>query len=184
MIRAPIVKTNLAKLLWDRALTAKELASILNLSVKHIYELKSGRKGMSVETLEKLQKNFPGTEGQATKKVKTLFPGKISGSFSFNLTQTGRETLTSLGKSLKLSNGDVVETLIRKYENTPLPKLEKTSGPKGGAKSIFFGKNRGTTTAVGVTPEAAAICNFQANKAKLSRGDYMELLIRLEAGIL
>ena len=115
-------------------------------------------------------------------RAMTKFPGKMSGSTSFNLTATGRQTLRDLCQQQELSTGDLVETLIHKYQKLILPKgLQKTTGPKGGASSLFFGKNRGTTTAVNMTAKANQIVDKRAQTAGLSRGDYIEYLLRLEA---
>ncbi|MBK9144416.1 MAG: hypothetical protein KC777_13450 [Cyanobacteria bacterium HKST-UBA02] len=86
-----------------------------------------------------------------------------------------------------MSNGDYVEMLIRERAGMPplrLPASLKQTGPKGGAKSFFFGKNRGTTTAVCVTPMAHRLLDEQVAASRMSRGDYIEYLLREKAGII
>jgi hypothetical protein len=65
-----------------------------------------------------------------------------------------------------------------------LPASAKQTGPKGGAKSFFFGKNRGTTTAVCVTPMAHRLLDEQVAASRMSRGDYIEYLLREKAGVI
>ncbi len=115
------------------------------------------------------------------------FPGKESGSVSFNLTALGRQLLKEQAASASVSNGDYVEMLIReRAEKAPLklPVNAKQTGPKGGAKSYFFGKNRGTTTAVCVTPAAHRMLDEQVTASRMSRGDYIEYLLRDKSGSL
>jgi hypothetical protein len=86
-----------------------------------------------------------------------------------------------------VSNGDYVEMLIRERAGMPplrLPASAKQTGPKGGAKSFFFGKNRGTTTAVCVTPMAHRLLDEQVAASRMSRGDYIEYLLREKAGLI
>jgi hypothetical protein len=89
--------------------------------------------------------------------------------------------------SANVSNGDYVEMLIRERAGQSplrLPTSAKLTGPKGGAKSFFFGKNRGTTTAVCVTPMAHRLLDEQVAASRMSRGDYIEFLLRDKAGLL
>ena len=89
--------------------------------------------------------------------------------------------------SAGVSNGDYVEMLIRERAGQPplrLPASAKQTGPKGGAKSFFFGKNRGTTTAVCVTPMAHRLLDEQVAASRMSRGDYIEYLLREKAGVI
>ncbi len=65
-----------------------------------------------------------------------------------------------------------------------LPPQAKQTGPKGGAKSFFFGKNRGTTTAVCVTPMAHRLLDEQVAASRMSRGDYIEYLLREKSGLI
>ncbi len=118
---------------------------------------------------------------------RSKFPGKESGSVSFNLTAIGRQLLKDQASEAKVSNGDYVEMLIRERDGLPPIKIAtqaKQTGPKGGAKSYFFGKNRGTTTAVCVTPIAHKMLDTQVAEARMSRGDYVEYLLRLKANML
>ena len=118
---------------------------------------------------------------------RSRFPGKESGSVSFNLTAIGRQLLKDQASEAKVSNGDYVEMLIRERDGLPSIKISsqaKQTGPKGGAKSYFFGKNRGTTTAVCVTPVAHKMLDAQVAEAKMSRGDYVEYLLRLKGNML
>lgn len=133
------------------------------------------------------------TNAIATTTVKTTsprrsrFPGKESGSVSFNLTALGRQLLKEQAAAATVSNGDYVEMLIRERAGQPplkLPSTAKQTGPKGGAKSYFFGKNRGTTTAVCVTPLAHRLLDEQVAASRMSRGDYIEYLLREKAGLL
>jgi hypothetical protein len=118
---------------------------------------------------------------------RSRFPGKESGSVSFNLTALGRQLLKEQAASASVSNGDYVEMLIRERAGLAplrLPPQAKQTGPKGGAKSFFFGKNRGTTTAVCVTPMAHRLLDEQVAASRMSRGDYIEYLLREKAGLI
>lgn len=106
---------------------------------------------------------------------------------SFNLTALGRQLLKEQAAAAGVSNGDYVEMLIRERAGQPplrLPASAKQTGPKGGAKSFFFGKNRGTTTAVCVTPLAHRLLDEQVAASRMSRGDYIEYLLREKAGLI
>src|SRR5476651_2454342 len=79
---------------------------------------------------------------KTTSPRRSRFPGKESGSVSFNLTALGRQLLKEQAAKAVVSNGDYVEMLIRERAGqTPLrlPATSKQTGPKGGAKSYFFG---------------------------------------------
>lgn len=118
---------------------------------------------------------------------RSRFPGKESGSVSFNLTALGRQLLKEQASAAGVSNGDYVEMLIRERAGMPplrLPASLKQTGPKGGAKSYFFGKNRGTTTAVCVTPMAHRLLDEQVAASRMSRGDYIEYLLREKSGVI
>jgi hypothetical protein len=124
---------------------------------------------------------------KATSPRRSRFPGKESGSVSFNLTALGRQLLKEQASAATVSNGDYVEMLIRERAGqTPLrlPSSAKQTGPKGGAKSFFFGKNRGTTTAVCVTPLAHRLLDEQVAASRMSRGDYIEYLLREKSGLI
>src|SRR5271170_4428161 len=127
------------------------------------------------------------TTPKTTSPRRSRFPGKESGSVSFNLTALGRQLLKEQAANAGVSNGDYVEMLIRERSGMPplrLPASAKQTGPKGGAKSFFFGKNRGTTTAVCVTPMAHRLLDEQVAASRMSRGDYIEFLLREKAGLL
>lgn len=127
------------------------------------------------------------TQAKATSPRRSRFPGKESGSVSFNLTALGRQLLKEQAAKAGVSNGDYVEMLIRERAGQPplrLPASAKQTGPKGGAKSYFFGKNRGTTTAVCVTPMAHRLLDEQVAASRMSRGDYIEYLLREKSGVL
>jgi hypothetical protein len=127
------------------------------------------------------------TVTKTTSPRRSRFPGKESGSVSFNLTALGRQLLKEQAASAGVSNGDYVEMLIRERAGQPplrLPASAKQTGPKGGAKSFFFGKNRGTTTAVCVTPMAHRLLDEQVAASRMSRGDYIEYLLREKAGVI
>jgi hypothetical protein len=127
------------------------------------------------------------TTAKTTSPRRSRFPGKESGSVSFNLTALGRQLLKEQAAAASVSNGDYVEMLIRERAGqTPLrlPSTSKQTGPKGGAKSYFFGKNRGTTTAVCVTPLAHRLLDEQVAASRMSRGDYIEYLLREKSGLL
>jgi hypothetical protein len=127
------------------------------------------------------------TSAKTTSPRRSRFPGKESGSVSFNLTALGRQLLKEQAASAGVSNGDYVEMLIRERAGMPplrLPASAKQTGPKGGAKSFFFGKNRGTTTAVCVTPMAHRLLDEQVAASRMSRGDYIEYLLREKAGLI
>jgi hypothetical protein len=124
---------------------------------------------------------------KTTSPRRSRFPGKESGSVSFNLTALGRQLLKEQAATAGVSNGDYVEMLIRERAGQPplrLPSSAKQTGPKGGAKSFFFGKNRGTTTAVCVTPMAHRLLDEQVAASRMSRGDYIEYLLREKAGVI
>src|SRR5271168_1724155 len=124
---------------------------------------------------------------KTTSPRRSRFPGKESGSVSFNLTALGRQLLKEQAAAAAVSNGDYVEMLIRERAGLPplrLPAAAKQTGPKGGAKSYFFGKNRGTTTAVCVTSMAHRMLDEQVAASRMSRGDYIEYLLREKAGVL
>src|SRR5260221_342525 len=124
---------------------------------------------------------------KTTSPRRSRFPGKESGSVSFNLTALGRQLLKEQAAKASVSNGDYVEMLIRERAGMPplrLPPTAKQTGPKGGAKSYFFGKNRGTTTAVCVTPMAHRLLDEQVAASRMSRGDYIEYLLREKSGLL
>lgn len=124
---------------------------------------------------------------KTTSPRRSRFPGKESGSVSFNLTALGRQLLKEQAAAASVSNGDYVEMLIRERAGQPplrLPATAKQTGPKGGAKSFFFGKNRGTTTAVCVTPLAHRLLDEQVAASRMSRGDYIEYLLREKSGLL
>jgi hypothetical protein len=127
------------------------------------------------------------TTTKTTSPRRSRFPGKESGSVSFNLTALGRQLLKEQAAKAGVSNGDYVEMLIRERAGMPplkLPTSAKQTGPKGGAKSFFFGKNRGTTTAVCVTPMAHRLLDEQVAASRMSRGDYIEYLLRDKADLL
>jgi hypothetical protein len=127
------------------------------------------------------------TSAKTTSPRRSRFPGKESGSVSFNLTALGRQLLKEQAAQAGVSNGDYVEMLIRERAGMPplrLPASAKQTGPKGGAKSFFFGKNRGTTTAVCVTPMAHRLLDEQVAASRMSRGDYIEYLLREKAGVI
>jgi len=127
------------------------------------------------------------TTPKTTSPRRSRFPGKESGSVSFNLTALGRQLLKEQASAAGVSNGDYVEMLIRERSGMPplrLPASLKQTGPKGGAKSYFFGKNRGTTTAVCVTPMAHRLLDEQVAASRMSRGDYIEYLLREKSGII
>jgi hypothetical protein len=127
------------------------------------------------------------TSPKTTSPRRSRFPGKESGSVSFNLTALGRQLLKEQAAQASVSNGDYVEMLIRERAGLAplrLPAAAKQTGPKGGAKSYFFGKNRGTTTAVCVTPMAHRLLDEQVAASRMSRGDYIEYLLREKAGLL
>src|SRR5581483_734936 len=127
------------------------------------------------------------TSAKTTSPRRSRFPGKESGSVSFNLTALGRQLLKEQAAAASVSNGDYVEMLIRERAGQPplrLPASAKQTGPKGGAKSFFFGKNRGTTTAVCVTPMAHRLLDEQVAASRMSRGDYIEYLLREKGGLL
>jgi hypothetical protein len=127
------------------------------------------------------------TTVKTTSPRRSRFPGKESGSVSFNLTALGRQLLKEQAAAAGVSNGDYVEMLIRERSTMPplkLPASSKQTGPKGGAKSFFFGKNRGTTTAVCVTPMAHRLLDEQVAASRMSRGDYIEYLLREKGGII
>ena len=124
---------------------------------------------------------------KTTSPRRSRFPGKESGSVSFNLTALGRQLLKEQAAAAGVSNGDYVEMLIRERAGQPplrLPATAKQTGPKGGAKSFFFGKNRGTTTAVCVTPLAHRLLDEQVAASRMSRGDYIEYLLREKSGLI
>lgn len=112
---------------------------------------------------------------------KTLFPGKETRSTSFNLTAFGRELLKNGALERGISVSDFVELIVKDAWQYGFEVVaDKVSGPKGGAKSLFFGKNRGTTTAVCLTADGRALLDEQSSVAGLSRGDFIELMLRAD----
>jgi hypothetical protein len=115
-------------------------------------------------------------------KLKKRPRGKGSGpgsglTFSFNLTQTGRTLLAMRSRLEKKSRGKILDDLaLNLPEISSLP-VRKTSA-KGGRPSFFFGKNRGTTTAPYVKPETKKTLDENAKACGMSRGDYIEALLR------
>ncbi|MBX9720308.1 MAG: hypothetical protein K2X81_02840, partial [Candidatus Obscuribacterales bacterium] len=53
------------------------------------------------------------TTAKTTSPRRSRFPGKESGSVSFNLTALGRQLLKEQAAAASVSNGDYVEMLIR-----------------------------------------------------------------------
>lgn len=104
---------------------------------------------------------------------------KGKASTSFNLTAHGRGILKSLSKAQELSQGKVLSFLIWSNEAKPCT-LPLLTGPKGGHKSVFFGKDRGITTCCELRIETKQELDKQAKIAGLSRGDYVETLLRGE----
>lgn len=102
---------------------------------------------------------------------------KGKASTSFNLTPQGRDILKSLSDDFDLSQGKALTMLIHQAKPTP-SNLPKVSGVKGGHPSVFFGKTRGTTTCCELKIEDKAELDRQAKIAGLSRGDYVEYLLR------
>lgn len=96
---------------------------------------------------------------------------------SFNLTQTGRNLLTNKAKLSKLSQGKTLDHIITNFQGS-LPKLAKTTGPKGGRKSAFFGKNRGITSAFDLDTSARIKLDILVKHSNLSRGDAVEHMLR------
>lgn len=104
---------------------------------------------------------------------------KGKASTSFNLTALGRDILKSLASAQDLSQARVLSFLIWSNEAKPNT-LPRVSGTKGGHPSVFFGKDRGTTTCVELRIETKQELDQQAKIAGLSRGDYVETLLRDE----
>jgi len=116
---------------------------------------------------------------------KTLFPGKENTSLSMNLTALGRQLLKELAGTCNVSINDFVEALIREKDGLPVPRLPeelRRTGPKGGAKSFFFGKVRGQVTAILFTPFGRQLLDEQVRQSGMSRGDYIEYLLREKQG--
>ena len=103
-------------------------------------------------------------------------------SVTFNLTDRGREILKSLAAEYGVSEGDVIENLVLGYEGPALSlKICKLpSGKKGGAPCLFKGKTRGKTTAVCIREVGKAALDNQVKLAEISRGDWLEILLRLK----
>lgn len=101
---------------------------------------------------------------------------KGKASTSFNLTARGRDILKSLAEDFDSSQGKVLTMLI--HDAKPKPNtLPKLTGEKGGRSSVFFGKDRGTTTCCELKTEDKTELDRQAKIAGLSRGDYVESLL-------
>ncbi len=112
------------------------------------------------------------------------FKTKLPGSTSFNLTGLGRRILKDLSILNEISSGDVVENLVMMTPLQEVPNLKeaRTTGPKGGAPSLFPGKDRGTTTAVTFTASGREMLDAQVALSQVSRGDWIELLLRQAQG--
>lgn len=120
----------------------------------------------------------------ATLRRRTIFPGKQGTAISFNLTAVGRTLLKDLAAEAGLSINDFAESLVRGRVGCPTPKLpaeSRRTGPKGGAKSFFFGKERGRTTAVLLTEFGRRLLDEQVEDSGMSRGDYFEYVLREKA---
>lgn len=109
--------------------------------------------------------------------MKTLYPNKLWNSSSFNLTAVGREILKERAKKLNISQGDYIETLIKTGPVTE-PGWNKVAHMNGGQPTYYSGKTRGKTTAVCLTEETLNRLNFYVKWSKMSRGDYIETLLR------
>jgi hypothetical protein len=110
------------------------------------------------------------------------YPGKLKNSFTFNLTEHGREILTQLSSKWKVSKGDVIETLIREQDVDYTPLLAKLpSSPLGGRTCCYKGKTRGITTGVYITAKARELVDKKVLSGYFSRGDYIEFLLREKA---
>lgn len=107
------------------------------------------------------------------------FTKKLKNSTTFNLTETGRAILLELSKLHGISAGDTVENLVSFYHG-PLPNIKsaKFIGPRGGAPSLFPGKDRGKTTAITLTANGKFVLDSQVKLVGVSRGDWIELLLR------
>lgn len=126
-------------------------------------------------------------EKRTEHKRRSIFPGKENVGLSFNLTALGRQLFKEQSNAANLSNADYLERLVRERELVgplQLNGIVKGTGPKGGAKSYFYGKNRGKTTAVSATTTARRLVDEQCKAARMSRGDYVEFLLREKAGLL
>src|SRR5580704_9513142 len=87
------------------------------------------------------------TTPKTTSPRRSRFPGKESGSVSFNLTALGRQLLKEQAANASVSNGDYVEMLIRERAGMPplkLPASAKQTGPKGESKFFFLEKTLNT----------------------------------------
>lgn len=121
----------------------------------------------------------------AVQRKRTIYPGKQGTAVSFNLTALGRHLLKEMARESGLSLNDFAENLIRSRTGLAAPKLpteNRKTGPKGGGKSHFFGKNRGTTSAILLTAEGRSLLEFQVSESRMSRGDYFEYILRARAG--
>ena len=117
-------------------------------------------------------------------KATTKYPGKMLTCTSFNLTAYGRQLLTDFAAKLGVSQSDTLEELIRARQNAVIQNmshLKKTHGA-GGPACVFVGKNRGTTSALALTYTARKLLDEQTQAAGISRGDYIEYLLRSFAG--
>lgn len=117
-------------------------------------------------------------------KTKSLYPEKRPGNTTFNLTARGRQLIEEGAQSGNMSQSDLVETLIRNRSGKLQlkPWWKKKSSSAGGAGSYFYGKDRGTTTAICLTQLAYDELEKQKKGSGMSRGDYVEFLVRTELG--
>ena len=118
-------------------------------------------------------------------KRQTIFPGKQAQAISFNMTALGRQLLKDLALEESLSINDFAESLVRSRIGRSAPQLateHRRTGPKGGAKSFYFGKGRGTTTAILLTAYGRNLLDEQVKQSGMSRGDYFECILRDKAG--
>lgn len=110
-----------------------------------------------------------------SKMRKSWYPNKRKSSTSFCLTKNGRGLLCKFSEFNNISQGDVLETLIRGWVGPILFSGVPQSGPRGGMRSYFFGKNRRTSTSPYITQIAHD--RLRALHPTASRGDVVEHLL-------
>ena len=103
---------------------------------------------------------------------------------TFNISEYGRDLLRIYSEKLELSRGEVVAKLLDQYndefnayEYSALLVARPRKEQRRGAPS-FYPKTRGKTTGIYLLESHKDKLDFQAYQLFMSRGDYVDLLLR------
>lgn len=104
---------------------------------------------------------------------------------TFNISEYGRDLLRIYSEKLELSRGEVVAKLLDQYndeftayEYSALLVARPRKEQRRGAPS-FYPKTRGKTTGIYLSLDHKDKLDFQAYQLFMSRGDYVDLLLRM-----